>query len=131
MPCILVRNYVGMSEYLYLLFPNSISMEVALASKKEQVWYIFVCACECVCVCVFLQMRVCVCGCTGADVCLRECSLTNPAWNAPPYCHLLPVWLHHIFSTFHKRHDLRKETLEYEMCILIVSANFICSISHY
>jgi hypothetical protein len=42
-----------------------------------------------------------VCGeCTGASFCLRMCSLTNPACNAPPYCHLRPLWLHH-FSQNH------------------------------
>jgi hypothetical protein len=44
----------------------------------------------------------CMCGfeCTGANVCLRACSLTNPACNARPYCHLWPVWLHHIFPRY-------------------------------
>jgi hypothetical protein len=44
------------------------------------------------CVCV------CVCACTIAGVCLRACSLTNSECNAhAPYCHLRPLWLHHIF----------------------------------
>jgi hypothetical protein len=43
---------------------------------------------------------MCVCVCTGAGVCLRACSLTPPACNAPPYCHLRPLWLHHIFRHY-------------------------------
>jgi hypothetical protein len=48
---------------------------------------------------------VCDCECTGAGVCLRACSLTNPACNVPPYRHLRPLWLHHIF-----RHHLTHGT---------------------
>ena len=36
-------------------------------------------------------------GCTSVGVCLRACSLTNPACNTPPYCHLRPLWPHCIF----------------------------------
>ena len=57
-----------------------------------------------VCVCV----RACECmwtWCTSAGVCLRACSLTYPAYHAPPYC-LRPPWLHNIF-----RHYLTKSTI--------------------
>ena len=43
--------------------------------------------------------HACACGwcrCTDAGVCLGACSLTNPPCNAPPYCHLRLLWLHHI-----------------------------------
>ena len=43
---------------------------------------------------VSARARVCGCRCTGAEVCLRACGLTNPGCNAPPYCHLWPLWLH-------------------------------------
>ena len=55
-------------------------------------------------------------------MCLRACSLTNPACNAPPYCHFRPLWLHHIF-----RHYLINGTIfgknatEHKMCVLIFS----------
>jgi hypothetical protein len=42
------------------------------------------------------RVHVCACGCTGAGVCMRTCSLTNPRCNAPPHYHLRPLWLHHI-----------------------------------
>jgi hypothetical protein len=86
-----------------------------------------------VCVCV----RVCVHACVvwvwvhGVGVWLCECSLTNPAYNAPPYCNLRPVWIHHIF-----RHYLINGTIfgekvtEHKMCILIFSTTFIWNISH-
>ena len=50
------------------------------------------------CVC----KRACVRGggCMCAGVCFRACSLTNPARNASPYCHLLPRWLHHVFRHY-------------------------------
>ena len=36
---------------------------------------------------------LCVCV-----VCLHACSLTNPAFNAPPYFRLRPLWLFHLFD---------------------------------
>ena len=41
-------------------------------------------------------------SCTGGGVgeCLSACSLNYPACNAPPYCHLRPLWLHHIFRHY-------------------------------
>ena len=46
-------------------------------------------------------MHVCVCaraweGCGCTSACLRACGLNYLACNAPPYCHLRPLWLHHI-----------------------------------
>ena len=35
------------------------------------------------------------------------------------YCHLWPLWLHHIFPLCHKRHDYRKKAIEHKMCVLI------------
>jgi hypothetical protein len=50
------------------------------------------------------SLNLCCCGraisityfCLWVCVCARACSLTNPARNVPPFCHLLPLWLHHI-----------------------------------
>ena len=57
-----------------------------------------------VCVCVRTCVRTCMrvwCGSMGTGVCLRRaCSLTNPVCNAPPYCHLRALWLHHIFRHY-------------------------------
>jgi hypothetical protein len=37
----------------------------------------------------------------GVGLCLLSCSLTYPACKAhAPYCHLRPLWLHHIFPHF-------------------------------
>ena len=72
-------------------------------------------------------------GCMGAGVCLRACSLTNPACNAQPYCHLQPLWLHHIFRHYlsHKRHNFpRKKVIEHEIGILIFLTTFIWNTSH-
>ena len=47
---------------------------------------------------------LCACGWVGvgerARVCLRACSLTYETCNAPPYCHLRPLWLHNIFRHY-------------------------------
>jgi hypothetical protein len=61
-----------------------------------------------VCVCVLACMRdyVCGCKCKSAGMCLRACILTYTPYNALPYCHLRPLWFHHIF-----RHFLIKGTI--------------------
>jgi hypothetical protein len=41
-----------------------------------------------------------VCLCTGAEVCARLCSLTYPVCIALPYCHLRPLFLHHMFRHY-------------------------------
>jgi hypothetical protein len=66
--------------------------ETIVAAEKQWVLHISVC--------VWTRARVCGYGCTGANVCLRAYSLTNPACNTPPYCHLRPLWLHHIFRNY-------------------------------
>jgi hypothetical protein len=59
-------------------------------------------------------------GYTGVRVLFRAFSLTNPAYNTPPYCYLQPVWLHQIIW-----HNLTKGTMflrdvaEHKMCVLI------------
>jgi hypothetical protein len=40
-------------------------------------------------------VRVCVYG-GGVSAQARACTLNNPARNPPPYCHMRPLWLHHI-----------------------------------
>ena len=39
-------------------------------------------------------------ACVGLDGWARACSLNYPAYNAPPYCHLWPLWLHHNFRHY-------------------------------
>jgi hypothetical protein len=83
-------------------------------------------------VCVLACLRECVygCGCTGAGVCLHTCSLNYPACNASLYCHLRPLWLHHIF-----RHYLisgtifEKKYIQHIRCILIFCTTLIWNIS--
>jgi hypothetical protein len=62
----------------------------------------FVCVCVCVCVfCARQRGRVLVCVVVGARVrAYTSCSLPNPAYNAPPYCHPRPLWLHNNFRHF-------------------------------
>jgi hypothetical protein len=55
-----------------------------MSQWKSNMLYKFLCVCVCVCEC----MRV------------SACSLTNPACNAPPYCHLQPLLLHLIFPHY-------------------------------
>jgi hypothetical protein len=64
-------------------------------------------------------------GFTGAVVCLRACSHTNPACKAPPYCLLRPLWLHHIFRHYLTNGTiLGKKVIGCKTCILIFSALF-------
>jgi hypothetical protein len=66
------------------------------------------------------------CRCTGAGVCLRACNLTYPACNASPYCHLRPLWLHHIFRYYLINGTIfGKEVIEPKMCVLIFSKTFL------
>jgi hypothetical protein len=59
-------------------------------------------------------------------VCLRKGSLTNPACNAPPYCHLRSLYLNQIFRYYLINGTIfKKNVVEGEMCILIFSATFI------
>jgi hypothetical protein len=95
-----------------------------------------------VCVCVFECVHVRSCartdvdvgwGCADAGVCLRACSLNNPACNSPPYhlssaASLAPP----CFSTLsHKRNGLRNAVAEHKMRVLVFSTILVSNISHY
>ena len=91
------------------------------AVEKQQVLHICVRFCVCVC------MRARGCGFRG--VCLRACSLTYPACNAPPYCQLQSPWLHHIFGhTVINSTTVGKTVAERKMCGLVFSTAYIWSI---
>ena len=66
--------------------------ETIVAVEKQKVLHTCVCAC--------VGVRVCVCGCTGSGVCLQACSFTYPSCNVQSYCHVRPLWLHHIFGHY-------------------------------
>jgi hypothetical protein len=80
-----------------------------------------------------LHISVCVCACVHARV--RVWVWVDGHWRvlarAPPYSHLRPLSLHHIFRRSHKRHDLLKRVTKHKMCILIFSTTFFLNISHY
>jgi hypothetical protein len=75
-----------------------------LLQWKNNNHYIFMCVCACarmcVCVCVWERERESGCGHTDEGLCLRACSLTNSVFITPPYCHLLPPWLHRMFRYY-------------------------------
>ena len=79
-------------------------------------------------------MRVGECVCVGARmrvwVCLRACSLINPACNAPPCCQLQPLAPPYLSTLPHKWHDFRKKVTELKTSILIFSTTFIWNTSH-
>jgi hypothetical protein len=59
---------------------------------------------------------------------LCVCSLSYPACkaHAPYYISSVACLAVPYFSTFsHKRHDFRKNVIEYEMCVLIFSTTFV------
>jgi hypothetical protein len=80
-----------------------------------------------------ISVWACVCGCTDTGVCLRACSLTNLTCNAPTYCLLQPLWLHHIFRHYLTHGTIfgkkKKKAIEHKMCVLI-STIFIRNVSH-
>jgi hypothetical protein len=76
------------------------------------------------CVCVRMRASAWV----GAGVCLRACSLTNPACNTPPYCHLLPLAPPHFSTSSHKRPLSGKKLLN--NFFFIFPTTFIWNISH-
>ena len=66
----------------------------------------------------------CVCaragvGSTCTGVYLRACNLTNPACNAPPYCHLRLLWLSLIFQGFLTNGTIFGKKLLLLKCVLI------------
>ena len=89
-------------------------------SKNISQSYIFVCVCVCARarVCVRVRSCVCGCGCTAASVCLRACSLINPACDTPRYCDLRPLWLHHIFPHYLKKGTIFGKKLLNVKCVL-------------
>ena len=102
-----------------------------VAAVERNKYYIFLCAC----VCAVGWVRECACmrECTDAGVCFRACSLANSAYNAhAPYCHLRPVWLHHIFPHYLINGTIswKKKVTEPKVCVLIFSTNFVWNISH-
>jgi hypothetical protein len=66
----------------------------------------------------FVYVCVRACGCKGAGFLFRECILTYPACNAPPYFSILS----------HKRHDFSKKATECQMFVLIFSTTFISNV---
>ena len=71
---------------------------------------------------------VSVCTCSG--LCLRACSLTNPACNAPPYCHLRPLWLHQLFRHYLINGMIFGEKL-LQCAVWFFSTTFIWNIFHF
>jgi hypothetical protein len=89
-----------------------------------------VCVCVCVCVCVRVSVGGWMGRCTGVGVCFLACSLTNPACNAPPYCHLWPPWLHHTFRLYLTNGTIfGKKVNERKMCVVIFPTIFVWNIS--
>jgi hypothetical protein len=66
---------------------------------------------------------LCVCVVVGARTraCLRACSLTNSACNAPPCCHLRPLWLHQMFRHSLINGTIFGKTLQNMKCMFWVS----------
>jgi hypothetical protein len=81
-----------------------------------------------------VRVRVCSCGCTGTGECLRACSLTNLACNAPPYCDVIydPSVSYHIFRHYLLNGAIfkKKKVIEHKMRVLIFSTSFVPNISH-
>ena len=78
----------------------------------------------------WMHVRVCVCGCMSENLCLRACSLSNPACNTPPCCHCR-LSLRYIFRHYLTNGTMfRKKKLFEIKCVFDFSAGFIWNISH-
>ena len=116
-PQYLVHNRYFPTSFNFRLFRDERQCEYDVILRRVQktvvTWksdkcYTFLCVCA----------RACVCGWTDADVCLHACSLTNPACNAPPYCHLRPLWRHHVFRHYFLNGTIFAEKLWNVKCVL-------------
>ena len=68
----------------------------------------------------------CACVSMGECVSVCACSLTNPACNARPYCHLRRLVPQYFSTLCHKRYDFRnKKVTERKMYVLIFSTTFV------
>jgi hypothetical protein len=64
-------------------------------------------------------------GCTRTGVCLRACSLTNPACKALPYCHLRVCGSTTFFDLILLRARFYEKKLLDIKCVLIFSTTCI------
>jgi hypothetical protein len=83
--------------------------------------------------CIFVRARARVCGRggTGAAECLLVGSLTNPACNASPYCHLQLLYLNHNFRHYFTNGTIFRKTLLNIKCVfLFFFYSFNWNISH-
>ena len=79
-----------------------------LLPLKSSTFFTFLCVrvCECARACARSRERQIACVRVDVGVgaralaCAGTCSLSNPACNAPPFCHLRPLWLHHIYRHY-------------------------------
>jgi hypothetical protein len=57
--------------------------------------------------------------------CACACGLTNPACNAPPYCHLRPLWPHHFFQHHLMQGTIFGKTLLNIKCVFWLSLQLL------
>ena len=60
------------------------------------------------------------------------CSFTNPVCIAPQYCHLRPLWLHHIFRHYLINGTIfGKKVTEHKTCFVILHNSYLKQFSFY
>jgi hypothetical protein len=115
----------------------NITLRRILFLWKSNKCYIFLCVCVWGGVCartcsrVGEYMRVRVGGCTCSGMCFLVCSLTYPPCNPPPYCHLRPLWLHHIFRHYLINGTIFGKKVLNIKCVFWFSTIFTWNISYF
>ena len=103
---------------------KEVGFEVWISSSVGLLW---TCVRVCVCVCVWIGAWVGGRVHSRVALLIQHTTLMRHIVSSSAASLALP----HFSALSRKRHDFRGKTIEYRMCVLILSTTFIWNISHY